>query len=638
MAKGDKDDAVESESNKVSEQVETFKSDRASKELAFDSSDSEAEERMRAAKGIKDKSSYVDYLMREVIPVDQITDADELSKYLGLMLHNYADRVFNSGQMNDVYKKMKQDMLGITEAEYLQVADTIKTFVETEECQSVLSGTEDIERIADPIEKASKYIKIYNYIFNKDVDLPKGVSIKVFGGLSEGEEPHDRRDDLKTELKSFNTRVGTRFLDRSSEEKDLLAFKIVSSSEVELEDASKKLLAFSQVIGRRDRREMKIAAVSEEKVRVDSKVSGDETKGESTTSMIHTLHGKSEKNQTWMPGVGAYNREVKRSFGTTSEEISATASKVKSFVQTLGSEEDKKIQKIGHLMFVTEVERNRATAFTSAMFLDEVERTGEVDFTKFSMQMKGAVNSIRKVQDQYKTSLPSSRRFDEGQFTTTRARRDDEILIKEGALLIGWLSSKAEVGLSGSQDILECATKTSKMIEKDAPLPTDNFGSLRDQIINYTKRSDVPEDFDGFKNWSRENNIVDTLKETATNGLQDKVKSGLDALDREILSTWYKIDASILYHKTMDKEYSGERSLSSESKESNASNSSNEKPPRKIARSKSESSIVKADDMRDRFERKVSSSLRSGSAELKDGLRPRVRSGSRDSSDSSRSR
>ncbi len=109
--------------DKSSEEDIALKTDKASINLPFDSSDSEAEAKMRNEKGIIDKDTYVGYLMREVMPVDKITDANELSKYLGVALHNYADRIFNSGQMNDVYKSMKQDMLGITEEEYLRAAD-----------------------------------------------------------------------------------------------------------------------------------------------------------------------------------------------------------------------------------------------------------------------------------------------------------------------------------------------------------------------------------------------------------------------------------------------------------------------------------------------------------------------------------
>ncbi len=251
--------------------------------------------------------------------------------------------------------------------------------------------------------------------------------------------------------------------------------------------------------------------------------------------------------------------------------------------------------------------------------------------------MKGVVEADRKIHKQYKDALPVTRRFDEGEPSKTKIQVDKEVLMREGELLVKWLASKGELGLVESKEALECSDKSFKIVNKEIPLPTDNFEKLREDIAKHAKRSDVPTNFGEFKSWASENQIVETLKVEAKSGLEEKIRSGLELIDREILESWYKIDASKLYNnKSVHTHSRGDVDLGDESNGSSPSESSDEKRPRKIARSESFSGDVQAHDMRGRFESQESSTIaRSLSAEP--GTRARARkSNSKNSSDRSR--
>lgn len=52
-------------------------------------------------------------------------------------------------------------------------------------------------------------------------------------------------------------------------------------------------------------------------------------------------------------------------------------------------------------MFATVVGRNRATAFTSAMFIENVQHAHAVDYTKYPMAMKGVITALCAIITRY---------------------------------------------------------------------------------------------------------------------------------------------------------------------------------------------------------------------------------------------
>jgi hypothetical protein len=536
----------------------------------FDSSDSELEERMRKDNNITDQNSYVDYLHKILFSDDVLSNPAKLKSSIGLLLHNYSDRIFNSGQMKSVYTKMKSEMLPISEEEYFNAASKIEAFL-IDHGGKYIDGLDTIYAKKDKYQKSEDLIKICNYMFNKDISLPDGLSEKALASVSSSSSIRelvtasfkDNKIELLTKKKSSNSKV-----------KGGIELELSAATEDDLVNTSQILLTFSQILGRRDRRETKKAAIAGiGKDTWESSIHAaiaDEYEEESYAALassaaaasksiskepenseaLHHLGGNSMMGRVMVKGLSSYfkigktikaksRNEASESDGITKEECTKKfMCKLREFVQT-GVTDNNFVKSLGHLMFVTETQRTRAAALTSAMFLDEAERTGKIDFKKYPMEMKGAVDAIRDMHKEYADKLPATRKYDEG---TAKASLSGTLLRKETDLFLSFLTSRKENGFVISMDISELSQELKGINRRNPTTPSPDFAILRHRISSTLSLEEkIPVEFDEFKNWIVEKSIPNALLEKSRMIINTCIKNSLEIIDKEIWQGFYKI-------------------------------------------------------------------------------------------------
>ncbi|MFV9868490.1 MAG: hypothetical protein AB8U78_00775 [Rickettsia slovaca] len=98
-------------------------------------------------------------------------------------------------------------------------------------------------------------------------------------------------------------------------------------------------------------------------------------------------------------------------------------------------------EKLTHLLFMLATHRNNATLFTAPMFLELIDKNSIFLSYKefFPMSAEHAVAQTRGILKNYKYVLPNSCPID---YDTTNVQNGNLLLIKEGNILIEWLSKK----------------------------------------------------------------------------------------------------------------------------------------------------------------------------------------------------
>lgn len=510
---------------------------------SWDSSDSEAEYALLREKKITDQNSFISYLMSEVIRIEEIEDPNGLHIMLGLTLHNCADRLFNSGELREVYKELKRKEMLLTEVEFQSEAREIEKFL-TLYGSKVLTGLEKLAHETDTDIKNEKILQIYNYIFNPDIELPEGIGLKE--GVIDGQA------ELKALMRKANkeanpnlqeaggTQWGPGFTLKGKGGIDIS----LDLSDYDKGEYAKRLLAYSHLMRRRDRTGLKESEIKEVIGVAHSSI----ISSSSTSNITHTFLGKSETDVTLLRGPGRYS-QIERRFGKRAEEISATATAIKDFIR--GAKDiSKPLDKIACLMFSVEVERSKATALASPMFLDEVERTGVANMENFPMEMEGAVEAARQVQHTYAHKLPGTTRFDER--VVKSADLGKVLLVREGKLFINWLANHGSNKLENVAQALNCRRSVEKLpaVVHDK----ENFEKLREEVKAILGEGiTIPQKFEEFL--AQKEEVKDYLTQHASNTIRAGLQDALEAINTHIIKGWYNLsEQEIFKNKHANKE------------------------------------------------------------------------------------
>lgn len=170
---------------------------------------------------------------------------------------------------------------------------------------------------------------------------------------------------------------------------------------------------------------------------------------EETFTINHIVHYKTGNVQTDVPGLGKYD-EILSKFEQKPEYKHAIIKRIFEVVHAKESTQNieelpRKLnyfaEKLTHLLFVVETHRNNVTLFTAPMFLELIDKNSIFLSYKefFSMSAEHAVAQTRGILKNYKYMLPNSCPID---YDTTNVQNGNLLLIKEGNILIEWLSKK----------------------------------------------------------------------------------------------------------------------------------------------------------------------------------------------------
>ncbi|MFQ3887662.1 MAG: hypothetical protein AB8U88_06665 [Rickettsia conorii subsp. raoultii] len=160
---------------------------------------------------------------------------------------------------------------------------------------------------------------------------------------------------------------------------------------------------------------------------------------EETLTINHIVHYKTGNVQTDLPGLGKYD-EILSKFEQEHEYKHAIIKRIFEVVHAKASTQNieelpRKLnyfaEKLTHLLFMLATHRNNATLFKAPIFLSYKEF--------FPMSAEHAVAQTRGILKNYKYVLPNSCLID---YDTTNVQNGNLLLIKEGNILIEWLSKK----------------------------------------------------------------------------------------------------------------------------------------------------------------------------------------------------
>lgn len=523
------------------------KKEKSIKKQYFDSSDSEAESRVSRRKLREEIPSYFEYLYKDVIRPETISSVDHLYMRLGLALHNYADRVFDSPYVKSKYRKMKEAMLPeLREEEARVIIGQMEHFLENEG-QSIFAGTEGIKSTQDIFQKCRAYTKVFCYIFNDNVELPEGISLRETYRV----DPSRERiiEGFRRSLESYS---GEKGIERVLEKRrrDFLIFNRFVGHAEQAEGAE-SILAYSQLIRRRDRDVSKLAITHEERItKVRTELNTNIGGSEGHVTINHILH-PSGNDQTKLNQLPTYER-IQQKYFSKGDEDKELATQIKKFVST-GHAESKEALHVGCLMFIVEVHRNRAAAFTSAMFIDKVIKEGKANFTQsFPMAMKGTVDAVRDIHLSYKEELPNPGWVDEG---IPRREGGNKLLFAEGEAFVNWLELNHRSKLKDLSKVLESTVLINKMRILPEGIPLEEL-ELVQENVSKLGLGIPPQDRTRFIQWANDKEVLKVLeasKLAAFDTLYDDIVGGFNILDKKVLQEWYNIPSQDVWR---DKEAS----------------------------------------------------------------------------------
>lgn len=391
------------------------------KKYHFDSSDDEREDSFIKRKSLTDLKSYLDYIV-STLKIDDLGIIGESKTFklkLGLFLHNIADRVFRNSEIHQKYKELKDKLIGLDKESYDQWLGYIKTFFN----EALKKADKEENKLLTKIELEDQdYINLLSCVFNKNIKIPDKIPKDLFS------TDEDFRQSLLKELQQSEIKLS--FLSNPS-------LSLVQSTSIK---NSSEFLAFAHIANRNNKNTCKYL----KQIKTDHSTNTSYTLPNTilkTFNDSHIIHYGSGNIQTKIMGLGKYENILKR--------IGAVEDKDKFITQMfniLKNEElDKNInpfsEQLTHLLFITELQRNTATLFSSPMFLNLIQKELKVDKYIFPMEEKGAIDYARLIVNYYQEELPNTYFMDLVKKVVDKntLKPADNILIREGELLIQWL-------------------------------------------------------------------------------------------------------------------------------------------------------------------------------------------------------
>ncbi|HJD59230.1 MAG TPA: hypothetical protein LFW20_00895 [Rickettsia endosymbiont of Omalisus fontisbellaquei] len=362
---------------------------------------------------------HLDFLLRNILDISYISTSKGLKLRLGLILHNLADRFFKYSAIRNSYKKIKSEILTVDNESLQENLQIIKTAFNKH--FNKLFKDYNKENISD-----KDYQELLHCVFNPNHSIPKIFTLA--GGIT----AEYAKKVLLQELQNSN--INLKSISNNS-----LNFTIHNS---------KELLAFTKTT-------TKTTKITLKSVMLDGMDDNSSTicnipnTMKKTFTANHVMHYKSGNIQTDVPGFGTYD-EILSKFNQRLEHKNNIIERIfeviknkeaSQTIQELPRDLNYFAEKLTYLLFVVEIYRNNATLFTAPMFLELIEKNSIFLSNKefFPMSTEHAVAQARGIIKNYKYVLPNSYSMD---YDITNVQNGDLLLIKEGNILIEWLSEK----------------------------------------------------------------------------------------------------------------------------------------------------------------------------------------------------
>lgn len=381
----------------------------------IDSSDDERETRVQDV--ALDRESYINGLVRDINPAYDDSQHKQLVLRCGLILHHYADRLFNRGDIRTEYQKQEKELLDLGErGKETAVVEIKKLLTQTQ--KSINNPFNEGVNINTLDPKTVE--QIFNYAFNDKVDKPTS--------LQEGVTKASLFSAFK-EVYQASTDIDLGFLHRHQQLTINIEPRDDSTSSPSMFPVSAELIRRSardlskevQLVGR-DRESTAIINI-----------------GQVAGSTVRCIAHKSGNIQLAnLVGFGQYKDEHLNLV----EHAKDISDLIKSgqIPERLSRKEQTFVSEAACVMGVAEVVRSKAAIFTTPMFLDMLQQqqstTSHMDFP---MSAERAVDMVRGVYAEYENLLPNARTMDK---ITARTGEHNVMLIKEGEMLAKWAAQK----------------------------------------------------------------------------------------------------------------------------------------------------------------------------------------------------
>ena len=326
-----------------------------------------------------------------------MNNPDRLCLQLGLVLHHFADRVIRNSNIEHEYRKHKAKLLALSEHEYSQGLQEIKSFFDKflKNNSGLFEGS--IENMSE-----QAYVKLFNHTFNPTIDSPIKVNSKHANSK-------DYRDFI---LQAMNN-------DRDLQLNFLQKQNSLSINLPEDMNDAAQTLAASLLSNRRNKDFVKYAK------------SIGEINGSAVTSIklvntyvneSYNIYANSGKVQSLVTNMKSYDSILEFLMKMEGNKRAQTVKYMFDIIKhgtsieavSLSKAESYRATDLAVLLFITELERNKATLFTAPMFLDRLKDNGLEELLKdnkgrveslFPMADKGAVQASRDILHLYKMQL-----------------------------------------------------------------------------------------------------------------------------------------------------------------------------------------------------------------------------------------
>lgn len=513
----------------------------------IDSSDDEREEVV--VRNIT-KAEYVQFLANSINSTDisGVLRHKAAELKMGLVLHHYADRVFNNGDIRAQYQDQESRLLNFDKEAKTRSIGEIKKLLMTAQ---LITTQQDRNRLfkADINQLEPKVAEqIFNYAFN-----------------DKGPKPAALQDNISKDV--LKTRFQEAF--RSSSNIDLSFLHQHQNIQINLEQDRISMPIAAELIRRAARdlsKEMQLCGSDRQQVTA--------VKLGNMPSTHIECRARASGNIQLEPlvGVSTYQKE--------SDNIKKYAEHIAHVITTramppnLPHGDAHKVLELACLMGIAEVVRSKSTLFTTPMFLDKLRNApASTNIEEYPMAMGGAVNNSRAIHQDYSERLPNARKMDEDM---ARSATSGVLLAAEGKLLYKWT---AQHGFPQLEDIRSMLSLIDDLEGKKSSqsIPKIEYTELADKLAKAYRGNrgvfqlcDIDQDFvDKFQEHansaSRGNISGDSLarykalitksEALAKNYDQDKVNAlmfegiskAIDALDTHILRGYYHIDPEKLF-------------------------------------------------------------------------------------------
>ena len=424
----------------------------------LDSSDEESENE------VLQKSDIIKELEHQLFRSQNSAD---LAINLALIIHYASDRIFRSKPIEAHYKNYKLKATGLSKDHFDQIIENVSTAVKN------ILGIEEL--------LARDSIKCFNSIFNSSIKLSQNLN-QVINAKKLEIEDFNFTQALLTELQNLQPNLvwlstNPLLLEASKED-----------------NSGAELLSFSKVIGRNNKNTIKYYKIKG----IDSNTTNVSYKLPNSTLGIFSEHHVVKNNgntSAHIPNLGKYTDIFKDQFFKNNK-----AGIIENIFKLIKNEEPITIkdntnyidEKLTHLIFATEMLRNKVTLFTGPIFLELMLENQKADFP---MSRDGATSDSRGISKHYNTFLPKPHSVDYDNVNVSNKVETQKFLKAEGQLIIIWLKFINEdlkylfEKLDAYPSLIVINSKPLNQISVDEIIKVSDFLKTTEYTLNLTQET-----------------------------------------------------------------------------------------------------------------------------------------------------